>query len=68
MVADMAVDMEVHMVADMEVDKVADMVAVMFADIVTKEGYPFSSSCQIGYPQFGERVDHRGWLIGPKHF
>ena len=27
-----------------------------------KKGYPFSS-CQIAYPQFGERV---GWLIGPK--
>ena len=78
MVADMATNMDLHMVADMEVDKVAVMVADMFSDIVTKLGVPnltrrrmvpiFSSSCQIGYPQFGDRVGHGGWLIGPKLF
>ena len=74
----MATNMDLHMVADMEVDKVAVMVADMFSDIVTKLGVPnltrrrmvpiFSSSCQIGYPQFGDRVGHGGWLIGPKLF
>ena len=45
--------MELDMVADMEVDKVADMVAD--SDI----------NMEI---QFGERVGHGGWLIGPKLF
>ena len=66
MVADMATDMEVHMVAE----KVANMVANMFAGggMVTKlkKGTLFSSSCQIWYPQSGERVRQGCWLIGPK--
>ena len=41
------------MVADMEVDKVADMVADIDINIEI---------------QFGERVGHGGWLIGPKLF
>ena len=54
MVADLA--------ADMEVDKVADM----FADIVAKKGTYFGKKKK--GTQFGERVGHRGWLIGPKFF
>ena len=61
MVADMEVDkvadMELDMVADMEEDKVADMEVDMVADI--------DINMEI---QFGERIYHRGWLIGPKLF
>ena len=47
--------MEGDMVADMEVDKVADKVADMVVDInINME------------MQFGEKVGHGGWLIGPK--
>ena len=45
--------MELDMVADMEVDKVADMVADININIEI---------------QFGERVGHGGWFIGPKLF
>ena len=46
--------MEVDMVADMEVDKVAD-----------NKKNDIDINMEI---QFGERVGHGGWLIGPKLF
>ena len=55
-------DMELDMMADMKVDKVAAMVAQkndIDIDIV------INVKMQI---QFGERVGHGGWLIGPKLF
>ena len=55
MVADIAADMEVDMVAD----KVADMVADKKIDI------DININMDI---QFGERVGHGSWLIGPKLF
>ena len=61
MEVDMAADMEVDMVADMEVDKMADMEVDMVADMVAD----IDINMEI---QFGERVGHRGWLIGPKLF
>ena len=45
--------MEVDMVADMEVDMVADI------------NIDIKINMEI---QFGERVGHGGWLIGPKLF
>ena len=45
--------MEVDIVADMEVDMVADMVADIDINMEI---------------QFGERVGHGGWLIGPLLF
>ena len=67
-----AVLLVADMVADMEVDKVAGM----FADIVAKKGTYFGKKkkgTQFGKKkkrgtQFGEKVGHRGWLIGPKLF
>ena len=58
-VADKVADMVAEMVADMEVDKMADMEVDlgMVADI--------DINMEI---QFGERVGHGGWLIGPKIF
>ena len=50
-------DIEVDMVADMEVDKVADM----------EEDNKFDININMEI-QFGERVGHGGWLIGPKLF
>ena len=44
------------MVADMEVDKVADMVE-------EKNEIGININMEI---QFGERVGHGSWLIGPK--
>ena len=55
-------DMELDMMADMKVDKVAAMIAPkndIDIDIV------INVKMQI---QFGERVGHGGWLIGPKLF
>ena len=46
------------MVADMEVDKVADMVE-------EKNEIGININMEI---QFGERVGHGSWLIGPKLF
>ena len=55
MVADMEADIEVDMVADMEVDKVAKNISFLKIDIGINIEIPF-----------GERDDHRGWLIGHK--
>ena len=57
--ADKVADMVAEMVADMEVDKMADMEVDlgMVADI--------DINMEI---QFGERVGHGGWSIGPKLF
>ena len=57
--ADKVADMVAEMVADMEVDKMADMEVDlgMVADI--------DINMEI---QFGERVGHGGWSIGPKTF
>ena len=54
---DMVADMELDMVADIKVDKVADMEVDTDINInINKE------------IRFGERVGHKGWLIGPKLF
>ena len=47
--------MELDMVADMEVDKVAKNISFLKIDIGINIEIPF-----------GERDDHRGWLIGHK--
>ena len=60
--ADMYMDMEVHMVANMEVKKVADMVADMYADIVAKKVPNLARRRRKG-TQFGERIGHMGWLV-----
>ena len=52
------------MVADIEVDKAADMVANMVSDN-KKIDIDIDINMEI---QFGERVGHGGWLIGPKLF
>ena len=61
--------MEVDMVSDMEVDKVADIevdiVADMEVDMVSDIKIDIHINMEI---QFGERVGHGGWLIGPKLF
>ena len=49
------------MVTDMEIDKVADMVA----DNKEIKKIDIDINMEI---QFGERVGHRDWLIGPKLF
>ena len=61
---DMVADMEVDKVADIEVDKAADMVANMVSDN-KKIDIDIDINMEI---QFGERVGHRDWLIGPKLF
>ena len=53
--------MEVDKVADIEVDTVADMEVDMVADI----NINININMEI---QFGKRVGHGGWLIGPKLF
>ena len=56
--------MELDMVADMEVDKVANNVADMVADMLdVKQWIDININMEI---QFGERVGHGSWLIGPK--
>ena len=55
----MAADIEVHMVAHMEVDKVADMAKLRVPNLARRRRKG---------TQFGERVGHGGWLIGPKLF
>ena len=62
MVADMVADMAADMVADTEVDMVADMEVDEVADMKKIE---INIDVEI---QFGERVGHGGWLIGPKLF
>ena len=54
-----------YMVADMEVDKVADMMADMVADIEVDMVADIDINMEI---QFGERVGHGCWLIGPNFF
>ena len=68
-------DMKVHMVADMEVDKVADMVADITAgkklripNLARRRRVPNLARRRKNGTQFGERVGHEGWLIGPKLF
>ena len=62
----MVPDMEVDKVADKVTDMVADMVADMVTDMVTDvEIIDIDVNIEI---QFGERVGHGGWLIGPKLF
>ena len=58
-------DMKVDMVADMKVDKVANKVADMVADNKKKTDIDFYINMEI---QFGERVGHGCWLIGPNFF
>ena len=58
---DMVADIEVDKIADIEVDMVADMEVDMVADMVAD----IDINMEI---QFGERVSHGGWLIGPKLF
>ena len=78
MVADMVANLDVHMVADMapdkkeladmELDKVADMEVDKVAD---KEADMVDDNKKIDINmeiQFGERVGHGSWLIGPKLF
>ena len=57
---DMVADMEVDKVADIEVDIKADMEVDMVADI----GIDIDIDIDIEI-QFGERVGHAVWLIGP---
>ena len=61
--------MELDMVADMEVDKVADMEVDMVSDIKIDLNIDIKIDIHINMEiQFGERVGHGGWLIGPKLF
>ena len=53
------------MVADMEIDKAADIEVNMVADMVAMADINIDIDIDI---QFGERVDHGSWLIGPKLF
>ena len=57
--------MELDMVADMKVDKVADIEVDMVADININIDIDINITMEI---QFGDRVGHGGWLIGPKLF
>ena len=65
--ADMVADKELDIVADMEVDKVADMMVDMVADMVADMEVNMVADINIEI-QYGERVGHRVWLIGPKLF
>ena len=58
-------DMELDIVADMEVDKVATIEVDMVADININIDIDINITMEI---QFGARVGHGGWLIGPKFF
>ena len=65
----MAADMEVHMVANMRGDKVAD--EKKEEQRGQKKGIQFGERGiqkrkRRKDTQFGERVGHGGWLIGPK--
>ena len=62
---DMVADMEVDKVADIEVDIKADMEVDMVSDIKIDIKIDIHINMEI---QFGERVGHGGWLIGPKLF
>ena len=54
---------------DMEVDKVADMEVDMVSDIKIDLNIDIKIDIHINMEiQFGERVGHGGWLIGPKLF
>ena len=55
------------MVADLEVEKVADKVADMVADKVADKKIDIDININMDI-QFGERVGHGSWLIGPKLF
>ena len=64
--------MMADMVADMEVDMMVDMVTNMEVDTILTRFHNFD---QISHfrpnftmLQFGERVDHGGWLMGPNFF
>ena len=59
--------MELDMVADMEVDKVAGLTSTLRPTI----GIDIDIDIHININmeiQFGERVGHVGWFIGPKLF
>ena len=66
---DILADMEVDKVADIEVDIVTDMEVDIVSDIKIDLNIDIKIDIHINMEiQFGERVGHRDWLIGPKLF
>ena len=55
------------MVADMVADMAVDMEVHMVTNLTRRRRVP-NLARRINVTQFGERVGHGGWLIGPKLF